>query len=55
VAVDPYGGIDDALVDQPGGGVPLVAWVVVGVYVTYLALAVLPVTLQHAKPARLTR
>jgi hypothetical protein len=50
VALDPYGGLDDALADQPAAGIPLLAWVAIGVYVTYLTLAVLPQTLQRARP-----
>jgi hypothetical protein len=50
VAIDPYGTIDDLLADQPGGGVPLLLWVAIGVYATYLVLAVLPLTLERARP-----
>lgn len=55
VAIDPYGGLDDALAEQPGAGIPLLLWVALGVYVTYLVLAVLPATMEAARPHRPSR
>jgi hypothetical protein len=54
VAVDPAGPISDVLADQPWGGVPFLLWVGIGVYVSYLVLAVLPLTLAQL-PARRSR
>lgn len=51
-AVSPFGAVDAVLADQPGAGVPLLLWVAVGVYVTYLVLAVLPITLVAAARPR---
>jgi len=51
-AFDPYGSFADVLADQPWAGVPLVGYVALGTYLTYLALAVLPVTLAAAAAVR---
>jgi hypothetical protein len=55
VAIDPYGPTADLLGDQPAAGVPLLLWVGLGVYVTYLVLAVLPATLEATAAARVRR
>jgi hypothetical protein len=51
-AFDPYGSVVDLLDGQPWAGVPLIGYVAVGVYLTYVALAVLPVTLEAARLVR---
>jgi hypothetical protein len=51
VAVDPVGGITDVLADQPLLGLPFLLLVGVGVYLTFLALTLLPRTLA-AVPSR---
>lgn len=51
VAVDPNGGITDVMADQPLLGLPFALLVAVGVYLTFLALTLLPQTLA-ALPAR---
>jgi hypothetical protein len=52
VAADPYGPVDQVLTDQPWAGVPFLLWFGVGVYVVYLVLAVLPITLGAAQAVR---
>jgi hypothetical protein len=51
VAADPVGGITDTLADQPFVGLPFLLLVGVGVYLTFLALTLLPRTLT-ALPSR---
>ncbi|MGH8982925.1 MAG: MauE/DoxX family redox-associated membrane protein [Acidimicrobiia bacterium] len=51
VAVDPVGGIGDVVADQPLLGLPFLLLVVVGVYLTFLTLTLLPRTLA-ALPSR---
>ncbi len=45
VALRPFGPLDVVLGDQPARGIPFLGWTAVGVYATYLVLAVLPRTL----------
>jgi hypothetical protein len=45
VSVNPYGGIDQVLADQPAAGIPFVGFVALGVGATYLVLGSLPRTL----------
>jgi hypothetical protein len=52
VALDPYGATEQMLADQPWAGVPFLLWLGVGVYVVYLVLAVLPITLGAAAAVR---
>jgi hypothetical protein len=51
VAIDPVGGITDVMADQPLLGIPFLLLVAVGVYLTFLALTLLPRTLA-ALPSR---
>ena len=51
VAIDPVGGIPDVMADQPLLGLPFLLLVVVGVYLTFLVLTLLPRTLA-ALPSR---
>jgi hypothetical protein len=51
VAVDPVGGITDVLADQPLLGLPFLLLVGVGVYLTFVALTLLPRTMA-ALPSR---
>jgi hypothetical protein len=55
VAVDPYGPVEAVLGDQPWAAVPFLLWLAVGVYIVYLVLAVLPVTLGAAAAVRPAR
>lgn len=52
VAVDPYGPAEQVLGDQPWSAIPFLLWFAVGVYVVYLVLAVLPITLGAAASVR---
>jgi hypothetical protein len=52
VAVAPYGALDAVLADQAWWGIPFLLWVGIGVYVSYLLLAVLPLTLEAAHRVR---
>jgi hypothetical protein len=45
VAIDPVAGITDVMADQPLVGLPFLLLVAVGVYLTFLALTLLPRTL----------
>jgi hypothetical protein len=51
VAIDPVGGITDVMADQPLLGIPFLLLMAVGVYLTFLALTLLPRTLA-ALPSR---
>lgn len=52
VAIDPFGSLVDLLDGQPWAGIPLLGFIALGVYLTYLLLAVLPVTMHLAAELR---
>jgi hypothetical protein len=52
VAIDPGDGLGDVIGDQPLAGVPFILLVVVGVYVAFLSLTLLPRTLALVRQSR---